>query len=122
MLGNFIYFNPTRLYFGNKSMENLAGELKNYGERVLLCYGGGSIRKNGIYDQVIATLNAAGKIIVEDSGVMPNPTVEKLMEGRQRARDGKVDFILAVGGGSVVDYAKAVSASVYCEDDPWEKY
>lgn len=103
-------------------MENLAGELKNYGERVLLCYGGGSIRKNGIYDQVIATLNAAGKIIVEDSGVMPNPTVEKLMEGRQRARDGKVDFILAVGGGSVVDYAKAVSASVYCEDDPWEKY
>lgn len=122
MLGEFYYSNPTRLYFGENAIQNLNQELPNYGNRVLLVYGGGSIKKNGIYDQVIALLQANGKEIVEDAGVMPNPTVEKLYEGVQRARDGKVDFILAVGGGSVCDYAKAVSVSVHCKEDPWEKY
>ena len=122
MLGNFKYSNPTKLYFGEDSLNNLKVELAGYGKNVQLVYGGGSIKKNGIYDQVVAVLKECGKEIFEDGGVMPNPTVEKLAEGCQIARDNQVDFILAVGGGSVCDYSKAVSVSAYCEDDPWEKY
>lgn len=122
MLGNFIYSNPTKLYFGEDSLHYLSEELPKYGKTVQLIYGGGSIKKNGIYDQVIALLKENGKVIVEDSGVMPNPTVEKLMEGVRIARENQVDFLLAVGGGSCCDYAKAVSVSVHCEEDPWEKY
>lgn len=122
MLGNFIYSNPTKLYFGENSLDNLASELKNYGKNVLFCYGGGSIKKNGIYDKVVKILNECEKVIIEDGGVMPNPTSEKLVDGCKKARDGKADFILAVGGGSVCDYAKAVSVSVHCTEDPWDKY
>ena len=122
MFGNFSYCNPTRLYFGEDAMGNLKQELEKYGENVLLCYGGGSIKKNGIYDQVMDTLKECGKHVTEDPGVMPNPTVEKLIEGIQRARECSADLILAVGGGSVCDYAKAVSVSVNCEEDPWDKY
>lgn len=122
MLGNFTYSNPTKLYFGKNALDSLRGELGNYGKNVLLVYGGGSIKKHGIYDKVIAILRECGKEIFEDAGVMPNPTVKKLYEGCERARNGKVDLILAVGGGSVCDYAKAVSVSTYCAGDPWEKY
>lgn len=122
MLGNFTFCNPTRLYFGEGALKGLDEELPKYGKRVLLVYGGGSIKKNGIYDKVVAALKANGKEIYEDGGVMPNPTVEKLYEGVRRARECKADLILAVGGGSVCDYAKAVSISVYCDEDPWEKY
>lgn len=122
MLGNFTYSNPTKLYFGENALDNLASELKNYGKNVLFCYGGGSIKKNGIYDKVVKILNECGKTIIEDGGVMPNPTSEKLVDGCKKAREGKADFILAVGGGSVCDYAKAVSVSVYCTEDPWDKY
>lgn len=122
MLGNFSYCNPTRLYFGEDAMSQLRQELEKYGRNVLLCYGGGSIKKNGIYDQVTAVLKECGKSVEEDPGVMPNPTVEKLREGVQRARECRADLILAVGGGSVCDYAKAVSVSIHCEEDPWEKY
>lgn len=122
MLGNFIYCNPTRLYFGTNALGNLGEELDKYGKTVMLVYGGGSIKRNGIYDKVVAALKAAGKTIVEDGGVMPNPTVEKLYEGCKIARDNAVDLILAVGGGSVCDYSKAVSASAYCAEDPWDKY
>lgn len=122
MLGNFTYSNPTKLYFGENALDNLASELKNYGKNVLFCYGGGSIKKNGIYDKVVKILNECGKTIIEDGGVMPNPTSEKLVDGCKKAREGKADFILAVGGGSVCDYAKAVSVSVYCKEDPWDKY
>ena len=122
MLGNFTYCNPTKLYFGEDSLQGLYEELPKYGPNVLLVYGGGSIKKNGIYDQVMEILNKCGKQVTEDGGVMPNPTVEKLYEGCRRAREGKVDLILAVGGGSVCDYAKAVSVSVHCQEDPWEKY
>lgn len=122
MLGNFSYSNPTRLYFGEDSLQYLNEELPKYGPNVLLVYGGGSIKKNGIYDKIVAILKANGKTVHEDAGVMPNPTVEKLYEGCKRARDGKADLILAVGGGSVCDYAKAVSVSAHCKEDPWEKY
>ena len=122
MLGDFTYSNPTKIYFGENSLDNLSTELKNYGKNVLLVYGGGSIKKNGIYDKVIDILKKCDKTIIEDAGVMPNPTVEKLYEGCKLAREGNVDLILAVGGGSVCDYAKAVSVSTYCNEDPWEKY
>lgn len=122
MLGEFTYCNPTRLYFGKEALDGLRQELKKYGPQVLLCYGGGSIKKNGIYEKVTTVLKECGKRVIEDAGVMPNPTVQKLYEGCRLARENAVDLILAVGGGSVCDYAKAVSVSAYCEEDPWEKY
>lgn len=122
MLGNFTYCNPTKLYFGKDALDGLNAELPKYGKNVLLVYGGGSIKKNGIYDKVVAALKANGKEIFEDGGVMPNPTIEKLREGVERARKAKADLILAVGGGSVCDYAKAVSVSVNLDEDPWDKY
>lgn len=122
MLGNFSYCNPTRLYFGENSLDNLSKELANYGNKVMLTYGGGSIKKSGLYDKVVAILKENGKEIFEDPGVMPNPTVEKLYEGCKIAKENDVDLILAVGGGSVCDYSKAVSVSAWCEEDPWDKY
>ena len=122
MNGNFTFHNPTRLHFGENAMDTLAGELANFGPTVMLSYGGGSIKKNGIYDQVVAALKAAGKTVVEDGGVMSNPTLDRMLEGAAKAKANNVDLILAVGGGSTIDYAKAVSASAWCEEDPWEKY
>lgn len=122
MLGNFTYCNPTKLYFGEDSLNNLKAELGNYGKNIMLVYGGGSIKKNGIYNKVMAILKECGKVVFEDGGVMPNPTVKKLYEGCKIARKNNIDLILAVGGGSVCDYSKAVSVSAYCEEDPWDKY
>lgn len=122
MLGNFSYCNPTKLYFGEDALQNLSIELKKYGNNIALVYGGGSIKKNGIYDAVVGILKSEGKTVTEIAEVMPNPTIHKLYEGVEAAKQNKVDFILAVGGGSVVDYAKALSVSIHCEDDPWEKY
>lgn len=122
MLGNFSYCNPTKLYFGEDALGNLSAELSKYGNNVVLVYGGGSIKKNGIYGDVTGILKAAGKSVSEISGVMPNPTIHKLREGIEIARENKADFILAVGGGSVSDYAKALSVSIHCDEDPWEKY
>ena len=122
MLGNFSYKNATKLYFGEDALDGLRDELAKYGDNVVLIYGGGSIKKNGIYDAVMQTLRDCGKNVVEDAGVMPNPTAEKLREGVRIARAHKADLLLAVGGGSCCDYAKAVSVSVNCDDDPWDKY
>lgn len=122
MLGNFEYCNPTKLYFGEDSLNYLNTELPKYGDNVVLIYGGGSIKKNGIYDDVCRILKDNGKNVAEISGVMPNPTLEKLYEGVEIARNHHADLLLAVGGGSVCDYAKAVSVSVNCQEDPWEKY
>jgi len=122
MLGNFSYHNPTKLYFGEDSLSNLKPELANYGENILFVYGGGSIKKTGLYDEIIAILKDCGKNVAEVPGVMPNPTSDKLNEGAAIAREHKTDFILAVGGGSVCDYSKALSVSINCSDDPWEKY
>ncbi len=122
MLGNFTYCNPAKLYFGDQSLDYLNTELPKYGKNVVLIYGGGSIKKNGIYDDVIKILEAQGKNVAEIAGVMPNPTLAKLYEGIEIARKHQADLLLAVGGGSVCDYAKAVSVSVNCDEDPWEKY
>ncbi len=122
MLGNFSYANPTKLYFGDDSLKSLNTELPKYGKNIILVYGGGSVKKSGLYDEVMEILNANGKTVSEIAGVMPNPTIEKLYEGMEIARKANVDLILAVGGGSVCDYAKALSVSVNCDEDPWEKY
>lgn len=122
MKGNFVYANPTKLYFGDEVQKNLTDALKGFGKKVLFIYGGGSIKRNGIYDDVIASLEAAGKEVVELPGVMSNPTVDKLNEGRCVARENNVDFILAVGGGSVIDYAKAISVSAWYNGDAWDRF
>lgn len=122
MLGNFTFVNPTKLYFGDNSLQYLNEELPKYGKNVQLIYGGGSIKKNGIYQDVVKILKENGKNIIEDGGVMPNPTTAKLREGVKIAQENNVDLLLAVGGGSCCDYAKAVSVSVHCGEDPWEKY
>lgn len=122
MLGNFSYHNPTKLYFGEDAQSHLAAELSKYGPKVLLTYGGGSIKQNGIYEDVMSALRAAGKEVVELPGVMPNPTTDKLYEGTALARQHDVDLILAVGGGSTIDYAKAVSVAAWYEGDPWEHF
>jgi alcohol dehydrogenase YqhD (iron-dependent ADH family) len=122
MLGNFTYHNPVRVHFGPDSLDQLGEELKGFGPNVMLAYGGGSIKRSGLYDKIVAILTAAGKNVFEDPGVMSNPTVEKLNEGRRIARENKVDLILAVGGGSVIDYAKGVSVSAWYDGDAWEKF
>ena len=120
-MNNFIYENKTRVCFGKGSVqEYLPGLLKNYGGTVLLAYGGGSIKRNGVYDEVVGILNAAGKRIVEFSGIMPNPTYAKVQEGARLARENHVDLILAVGGGSVSDCCKVVSAQANVDEDLWE--
>ncbi len=122
MLGNFSYKNATKLYFGEDTLSYLNEELPKYGKTVQLIYGGGSIKRSGLYDAVMQILQANGKTVVEDGGVMPNPTADKLREGAKLARENNVDLLLAVGGGSCCDYAKAVSVSAHCGEDPWEKY
>lgn len=122
MLGNFKYCNPTKLYFGDDTLKFLNDELPKFGKNVVLVYGGGSIKKNGIYDSVTEILKNNNKDVAEISGVMPNPTLAKLKEGVEIAKAHKADLLLAVGGGSVCDYTKAVAVSVNCDDDPWEKY
>ena len=111
MLGNFSYHNPTKLYFGDDALRYLNEELPKYGKTVQLIYGGGSIKRNGLYDEIIAILKANGKTVVEDAGVMPNPTVDKLREGVRLARENKVDFLLAVGGGSCGSMLAEVAAA-----------
>ena len=122
MLGNFIFSNPTKLYFGDDAQTHLAEALSPFGKRVLLIYGGGSIKTNGIYDDVTKALKEAGKTVVELPGVMPNPTVKKLEEGVKAVRDNNIDFILAVGGGSTVDYAKGVCVAAGYEGDAWDHF
>lgn len=122
MLFDFTYYNPTRIHFGRDSLNKLKGELVNYGDTVLLLYGKNSIKKIGLYDEVKSILNESGKKVVELAGIMPNPTYAKVLEGGQLVRDNKVDLILAVGGGSVIDCAKAISVSAYCEGDAFTRY
>lgn len=122
MKGNFVYSNPTKIYFGDKARENLSLAIKDFGKNVMLVYGGGSIKKNGIYDDVIAALEESDKNIFEFSGVIPNPTLEKLEEGRRVMRRNDIDFILAVGGGSVIDFAKSLSVSVWFDGDAWDYF
>ena len=119
---DFAYHNPTQVFFGRTAMEHLPEMLDRYGPNVLLAYGGGSIKANGVYDQVMEALKACGKTVTEFSGIMANPTYAKVLEGARLARASNADLILAVGGGSVIDCAKAVSIFAVEEGDLWTKY
>jgi len=119
---DFTYQNPTTIYFGKTALDNLSSELASYGDTIMLAYGKGAIKKSGLYDQIVSILKKSGKNIVELSGIMANPTYEKVMEGVALVRENKVDMILAVGGGSVIDCSKAISVSAYCEGDAWTRY
>ncbi len=121
MEGNFEYYNPTKIYFGKESILNLKKELSAVGKRILLVYGTGSIKKNGIYDSVIRILKEENKEIYEVSNVHSNPSYSSVLEGKKIIEEKKIDFILAVGGGSVIDCSKAIAAAVH-EEDPWGKY
>lgn len=112
MMNNFIFENKTKVYFGKGGVkEYLGGLLANFGETVMLAYGGGSIKCNGVYDEIMGILNAQGKCVVEFSGIMSNPTYAKVQEGAKLARENHVDLILAVGGGSVSDCCKVISGA-----------
>jgi len=114
---DFSFQNATKIYFGKNSLDNLEKELNNYGKNILLAYGGGSIKKNGIYDKVMAILKKCNKNVIECSGILPNPALSKMLEGAKLVKDNNVDLILAVGGGSVVDCAKGISVAAYYEGD-----
>ena len=120
-MNNFIFEDKTKVYFGKGGVKEYLGcLLGNYGETVMLAYGGGSIKRNGVYDEIMGILNAAGKRIVEFSGIMSNPTYAKVQEGAKLAREKHVDLILAVGGGSVSDCCKVISAQAKLDEDIWE--
>ena len=120
---DFTYYNPTKIIFGKDSLNHLEEELSAFGPNVLLAYGGGSIKKIGLYDRVVEILKRAKKNIFELSKIMPNPTYRKVTEGAFLIRNHHIDLILAVGGGSVIDCAKAISACAYSpEKDPWNAY
>ncbi|MBO5906804.1 MAG: iron-containing alcohol dehydrogenase [Clostridia bacterium] len=119
---DFTYYNPTRVHFGKDALDKLEGELNRYGKGVLLLYGKGSIKKIGLYDRVREILSRAKKNVTELSGIKPNPSYSQVLEGARLVRENNIDLILAVGGGSVIDCAKAISASAFCESDPWQKY
>ncbi|MBP3521679.1 MAG: iron-containing alcohol dehydrogenase, partial [Oscillospiraceae bacterium] len=120
-MNNFIFQYPTKVYFGRGCVkEYLRCLLKQQGPTVMLAYGGGSLKKTGVYDQMMEILESAGKTVVEFGGIMPNPTYAKVQEGARLCRENHVDFILAVGGGSVIDCCKIVSAQAMLEEDIWE--
>lgn len=120
-MNDFIFSYPTKVYFGKDALKKAAAEqLDAFGGNVLLAYGGGSVKRNGIYDEVMQVLKEHGKHVVEFSGIMSNPTYAKVQEGARLAKENKIDFILAVGGGSVIDCCKIVAAQAMSEEDIWE--
>lgn len=122
-MNNFIFENATKVYFGKGCVKEYLAYLSgSYGDRVLLAYGGGSIKKNGIYDEVVSALKKAGKTIIEFPGIMANPTYEKVLEGARLAKEHQADMILGVGGGSVMDCCKAVSMASVSKKDIWDEY
>jgi hypothetical protein len=117
---NFTFYSPTRILFGKGQIENLGEQVKQYGSRVLLVYGKGSIKKNGIYDTVVAQLNAHDITFVELTGVDPNPRITTVQAGADLCRQHGLDFVLAVGGGSAIDCAKGIAAAALYAGDPWD--
>ncbi|MBN2657046.1 MAG: iron-containing alcohol dehydrogenase [Spirochaetales bacterium] len=119
---NFTFNNPTKILFGKGREAEVGREASAYGKNILLHYGGGSIKKSGLYDRVVASLKEAGLAVVELSGVKPNPRLSLVREGIRICEEQKIDLILAVGGGSVIDSAKAIAAGHYYEGDVWDLY
>ena len=122
-MNNFIFENATKTFFGKGCVnEYLACLSGHYGNTVMLCYGGGSIKKNGVYDDVMACLQKAGKTVIEFPGIMANPTYAKVLEGAKLARENKVGLLLGVGGGSVMDCCKAISMAAVYDGDIWADF
>ena len=120
-MNDFTYSYPVKVYFGTDAAKKaVSQELGKYGKTVMVAYGGGSVKKSGVYDAVVSMMKEAGKEIVDFSGIMPNPTYAKVQEGAALAKEKQVDFILAVGGGSVIDCCKIISAQAKTEKDIWE--
>ncbi len=119
-MNNFIYDIPTRVYFGENQLSHLGEELSKYGKRVLLTYGGGSIKKIGLYDAVVAEIRKAGLTLFELSGIEPNPRIESVRKGANICKDEKIDVLLAVGGGSTLDATKFMAAGACVDFDPWD--
>lgn len=119
-MNSFNYNIPTKIFFGEGKIEVLGTEIKKYGSRVLLAYGGGSIKKTGVYDKVVKELQEKDIPYFELSGIQPNPRVESVREGVKICKENDIDFILAVGGGSTIDCSKAIAASYYYNGDPWD--
>ena len=119
---DFCFHNPTKIYFGKGAINNLKDELKKYGNTIMLAYGKGSIKKIGLYDELMKIFNEAGKKVVEFSGIMPNPTAAKVKEGIKLVRENNVDFILGVGGGSTMDCTKAVSMGAANDVEFWDYF
>lgn len=117
---NFIYQNPTKLIFGEDQLSALPEELKDYGKNVLLVYGGGSIKKSGLYNKVLSLLDEAGAKVSELAGVEPNPRLATVKRGIEICQDEHIDFLLAVGGGSVIDCTKAIAAGAEYDGDVWD--
>lgn len=122
-MNNFIFENSTKVFFGKGCVkEYLSCLLSHYGKNIMFCYDGGSIRKNGIYDEILATLKKADKTVIEFSGIPSNPTYSKVLEGIKLAKESKADLILAVGGGSVMDCCKAISLGAKYDGDIWSDF
>lgn len=119
-LENFIFYNPTKLIFGKGQLAQLKDQLASYGKKILLVYGGGSIKRNGLYDNVMTILKENGKEVFELSGVEPNPRLTTVQRGVDICKTEGIDFILAVGGGSVIDCTKAIAAGAKFDGNPWE--
>ena len=119
---DFTFENPTRIHFGHTAMQHLPEELKRYGKNILLVYGRNSIKSNGIYDVVMAALNATGKAVFELQGIKSNPSYAQVLAGAKIVEEKKIDLILAVGGGSVIDCSKGIAAAANCQGDPWQRY
>lgn len=119
-MNNFIYDVPTKVYFGENQLGHLGEEISRYGKRVLLTYGGGSIKKTGLYDAVVAEIRKAGLTLFELSGIEPNPRIESVRKGAQICKDEKIDVLLAVGGGSTLDATKFMAAGACVDFDPWD--
>ncbi|MEI3164862.1 MAG: iron-containing alcohol dehydrogenase [Lachnospiraceae bacterium] len=118
---DFTYSYPVNVYFGTDAAKKaISQEIGKYGKNVMLAYGGGSVKKSGIYDAVVSMLKEAGKDVTDFPGIMPNPTYAKVQEGAALAKEKNVDFILAVGGGSVIDCCKIISAQAKTDKDIWE--
>lgn len=116
----FTYYIPTKVYFGKNQLEHLGPTLAKYGKKVLLTYGGGSIKKIGLYDKIMAELNKAGLEVFELSGIEPNPRIESVRAGAQICKDKNIDVVLAVGGGSTIDASKFIAAGACTDTDPWD--
>ncbi|MBR1720790.1 MAG: iron-containing alcohol dehydrogenase, partial [Phocaeicola sp.] len=120
MINDFVYNIPVKVYFGRDQLKHLGEELKRFGTRVLMTYGGGSIKRTGLYDRVVKEIKDAGLELFELSGIEPNPRIDSVRKGAQMCKEHHIDVLLAVGGGSTIDATKFMAAGACVDFDPWD--